>query len=389
MTEQFKRGFGAADITTAPMQRAIGEWFRLYFDTEATEQEDPCQKIPYAVVHKITRATFSEYGAQTDDPFAAQVLKAMDSVRKRAMQMALIGGECFLKPLPGPEGFRFRLVNRNHVLIFGRDADGNVTDLGLKEQVARDKSYFTLLERRTSENGFLTISNRLFRSDSPGVLGKPVELNQVAEYARLPERFTFPDKLGVGLVSLRTPVENCIDGSADPVSVYAAAVGLIHNINRNEAQLSGEFQRGESRIITSSDFMRREADGSRSFSDHIFVGLDEDPENIGVTIFSPQLREASFLARKQDYLRSVENLIGLKRGLLSQAEDVPRTATEITSSAGDYHLTVMDFRQVWEEALRQALVLCGRLGVFCGMEGARELTGEEVRFSWGNGVLFD
>ena len=46
-------------------------------------------------------------------------------------------------------------------------------------------------------------------------------------------------------------------------------------------------------------------------------------------------------------------------------------------------------QHVWEEALQQALVLCGRLGVFCGMEGARELTGEEVTCSWGNGVLFD
>ena len=381
-------GFGAGDITTPAMRRAIREWFDLYFDGKATDQEDPCQKIPYAVVHKITRAAFSEYGWEAEG-YAAKILRALDIQRKKAMQMALIGGECFLKPVPEGEGFRFRLVNRGNILVFGRDADGNITDLGLAEHITGDKFYYTLLERRSCRAGLLTITNALYRSEAPGVLGKRVGLTELPEYAGLPDSFTFPKPMGIGLAGLRTPVENCIDGSSDPVSVYAAAVGLIHNINRNEAQLNGEFQRGESRIITSSDFMRREADGSRSFSDHIFVGLDEDPENIGVTIFSPQLREASFLARKQDYLRSVESIIGLKRGLLSQVEAVPRTATEITSSSGDYHLTVMDFRQAWEDTAREALRICGALGEFYNLPGAEPLTGEEVSFRWGNGVLFD
>lgn len=384
-----QEGFDAGDVTTPAMRRAIREWFRLYFDTEATEQEDPCQKIPYTVVSKITRAVFSEYAPEAEGAFAGKILAGLDARRKKAMQMALIGGECLLKPIPQGDGFRFGVVSRANMLVFGRDGEGRITDLGTAEHLTGDQHYYTLLERRKVEDGFLTITNRLFQANSPGELGKPVALNARPEYAGLPEKFTFPERIGLGLAELRTPAQNCVDGSDDPVSVYAAAVGLIHNINRNEAQLNGEFQRGESRIITSSDFMRRESDGSRSFSDHIFVGLDEDPENVGVTIFSPQLRESSFLARKQDYLRSVENMIGLKRGLLSDPECVPRTATEITSSAGDYHLTVQDFRQAWEEAAREALRICGKLGQMYRMEGAKALNGTEVQFRWGNGVLFD
>ena len=55
---------------------------------------------------------------------------------------------------------------------------------------------------------------------------------------------------GIGLVGLKVPLENCVDGSADPVSVYAAAAGLIHNINRNERQLDREFDHGESRVFS-------------------------------------------------------------------------------------------------------------------------------------------
>lgn len=389
MRTELTAGFGAAECASTRMRQAVGQWFDLYFEREATEESDPCQQIPYTVVHKLTRAIFGEYEARAEDAFAEKVLKALDKKRKQAMQMALIGGECWLKPIPEGDGFRFGVVSRANALVFGRDSDGNVTDLGLAEQKTGERYCYTLLERRTVEDGFLTITNRLFRSDNPGTLGREVRLWEAAEYAALPEEYTFPQKIGLGLAALRTPMENCIDGSEEPVSVYAAAAGLIENINRNEAQLNGEFLRGESRIITSSDFMRREKDGSRSFRDHIFVGLDEDPESIGVTIFSPQLRESSFLARKQDYLRSVESVIGLKRGVLSQVEAVERTATEIASTAGDYNLTLVDFRECWERAAREAIALCGTLGKIYGMAGARETDGGEVTFRWGNDVLFD
>ena len=37
---------GARDCTTAAMNAAIEDWFRLYFDREVTDTEDPCQRLP-------------------------------------------------------------------------------------------------------------------------------------------------------------------------------------------------------------------------------------------------------------------------------------------------------------------------------------------------------
>jgi A118 family predicted phage portal protein len=177
---------------------------------------------------------------------------------------------------------------------------------------------------------------------------------------------------------------NCIDGSADCVSVYAAATGLIHNINRNEAQLNGEFERGESRIIVSGDMLKQ-----GKLQDHLFVGLDEDQETVGITPFSPSLREESFLARKQEYLRNVESVIGLKRGLLSEVEAAERTATEITSSAGTYNLTIIDFQKEWERTVLEALRLCGVMGKMYKVPEAHEVQEDAVSISFGNGILYD
>ena len=318
----FEDAFGAKDCTSQAMREAVREWFRLYYHREATEESDPCQQIAYTIVHKLTKTSFGEYKAVSNDEFAQQVLDALGTVRKKAMQLALVGGESWLKPVPTGDSFSFSVVSRNNVLIFGRDAQGVPMDIGAVEQTAEGRQWYTLLERRTVDrSGKLTIRNRLYCSELSDTLGRPVPLSALARYELLPEEYTFQEPLGgLGMARLITPLENCVDGSQDGVSVYAPAVGLIRNIDHNEALLNGEFDRGQSRIIASADLFRRGRDGRRQLSDKLFVGIDDNPEAVGLTIFSPELREQSFLARKQEYLRSAENIIGLKRGLLSEVE---------------------------------------------------------------------
>lgn len=386
--------FQAVDITSKEMRNAICEWYDLYFQSAADKNEDPCQRIPYTIVQKLTKTVFSEYvatPAMEKDTFVGAILSALEDKHTEAMQMALIGGECALKPVFEKTGIRFAVVPRHNILVFARSADGTMTDIGLMEQSAWDKCYYTLLERRTVDtNGYLTIRNKLYRAYDRNQLGQPVALNSLPQYAELPDEYTFQKAVGsTGLVPLRTPMVNCVDGSCEAVSVYAAAVGLIHNINVNEAQLSGEFDRGQSRIVVSSDMFGKDKDGRPVIADNVFVGMDEDPESVGFNIFSPQLREVSFLARKQEYLRNVENVIGLKRGLLSEVEAAERTATEITSSAGEYNLSIIDFQRMWEKAVKEAMRVCGVLGQLYRAEGAHEIQDDAFSIDWGNGVLYD
>ena len=386
----YAEAFQAADTTSKPMRQAIEEWFDLYFQDKPTGNEDPCQRIPYTIVNKLTKTVFSEYAATTQNEFAKAVLSALKSCSHIAMQMSLIGGECALKPVPDAKAFRFVVVPRNNILVFARNAHGEMTDIGTVEISTRGNCYFTLLERRTVDNrGYLQIRYKLFKSYNVGNLGQRVPLNSLPQYEALQEEYVFSKPVGsIGLISLRTPMVNCVDGSSDAVSVYAAATGLIHNINHNEYQLCGEFDRGESRVAVSEDVLKFEG-GKKVISDNLFVGLNEDPETTGFNIFSPPLREASFLARKQEYLRNVENIIGLKRGLLSEVEAAERTATEITSSAGDYNLTIIDFQKMWEKAVQEAMRVCNIFGQLYQIPGAQDIPEDAVTINWGNGVLYD
>jgi len=390
----FEQAFGVKDITSRAMKAAIQDWAALYYDQETTEREDPCQRIPVTIVAKLTKTAFSEYEATAakHSDYITSILGALYDCRKKAMQQALIGGCCYLKPIFGPSGLSFSVISRGNYIALGRDERDRLTEIGTAERTVQGKTYYTLLERRRVDaGGYLTIESRLYSSDDETTLGYQVPLNTLEKYAALVDSFTYPVPVGsLGLIPLRVPLENTVDGSPDPVSVYAPASALIHNINRNEAQLNLEFSNGESRIIVPDSMLRRGKDGRRGLNDHVFVGAPMLPEEANIAIFSPELREASFLARKTEYLRNVESLIGLKRGLLSEVEAQERTAKEITSSEGDYNLTIIDFQEMWETAVREAVRVCDILGRMYRVYTGPEIDPvKDVAISWGNGILYD
>ena len=389
----FEQAFGAKDITSQEMRSAIREWFNLFYGREPDKGEDPCQRIPVAVVDKLTSAVFSEYTATAEGGFAGAVLAGLSAVQEKAMQLAMIGGAAWLKPLLRRDGtVYFSVINRQNAIPLARDEMDRVCSIGTSERTVWGEVYYTLLERRTvDEKGYLTLENKLYASRVKGALGVEMPLDTLEKYAGLEPVYTYRQPVGsLGLIPLRMPLENCVDGSPDAVSVYAPAVGLIHNINRNEAQLNGEFERGESRIIVSADMMTRDKDGKRRFIDHVFTGVDADEETVGVTIFSPQLREASFLARKAEYLRNVESVMGLQRGLLSNVEAVERTATEVTSAKGGYAITITQLQKVWRDAVAEAIRVCGVLGRLYRVYDGPDIDPERaLHISFGDGVLFD
>ncbi len=376
--------FGAVDVTSDAMRQAISDWFSVYYDRTATDSADPCQRVAYTVVNKLVRTIFGEYAPSADTALGKTLLGALEPVKEEAVQLALVGGECYLRPVLQNGKLHFLTVPRDRILIFARDLQGVPTDVGCAARTRRGNRYYTLLERRTvDEKGYLTVKNQLFASSRADALGSPVALSSLKEYEKLSAAYTYARPVGsVGLVRLKTPMLNCVDGSADGVSVYASAMGLIDAVEENEAQLRGEFQRGQSRILVSRDLLDRD----KKLSDHLFVGLDEDPDRVGITIFAPNLRQQAFLDRKQEYLRNIESLVGLKKGMLSNISDSHRTATEIAASAGDFNLTVMDYQRMWYTAMQDALQLTA---VLAGLYGLPDQEPGSIAVDWGNGVLYD
>ena len=391
MKSYLEQAFGKADVTSPRMQAAVREWLTLYFG-EPRREEDPSDRLAVLIVSKLCRTVFSEYESRVAGPRAAELAPCLDrlnAVRARALQYALVGGECLLKPVPAGRGFDLVPIRRDCYVPLGRDSRGGLTAVGTMELMRQGRGGYALLERRTAGEEGLTIETRLFELTGDA-LGRELPLAALPRTASLSPSLLLPGVKGVGLATLRTPLLNCVDGGPDPVAVYAPAVGLIHAVARLEHQLGRELENGASRVFASEDLLRQDPAGRSALEDDLFVGLPDDPANVGVTVYSPALRVEQYLARKQDLLRSCESLIGLKRGILSEVEDTERTATEVSSSSGDFSLTVRDFQLMWDAAAREAMALCDALGRVYGLwRGESFDPAADLVVDWGDGVLFD
>ena len=391
MQSYLEQAFGKHDVTSAKMRGALREWLDLYYGAPRPG-EDPAPRLAALIVAKLCRTVFAEYDTRLDggaDDLTRGSLTALNAVARLAMQYALMGGECLLKPVLAGGTLDFVPIRRDCYVPLARDAHGNLLAVGTMECHSRGATRYALLERRVAGADGLTIETRLFELNGQA-LGRCVPLATLDACADLVPQLFLPGVPGVGLAVLRTPLANCVDGSADAVSIYAPAVGLLHAVARCEEQLNREFANGASRVFASEDLLRPDLHGRRALQDDLFVGLPDDPSNLGVTVYSPALREESYLARKQDLLRGCESLIGLRRGILSEteAEAEPRTATEITATSVDYDLTIRDLQAVWEAAAREALTICQALGGLYGLRTA-DAAPVTLTIDWGDGVLYD
>ncbi len=394
--------FGSADITSQEMRAAVKEWFTIFFMREATKEEDPSQRLPYAIVNKLAKAVFSEYdsGISSVDSSQSPSVKAqwLNSARRRIdqrkqelLQWACVGGECFIKPVHKSGDISYHVVRRDRYTVFARE-ENEITDIGMAAYTASGGRWYTLLERRSVDSkGYLTVRNRLFSSSNPDVLGSEVPLSTLPQYAELTREYTYKQPFGgLGMVYVRLPMVNSVDGSRDGMAVYEPAVQAIHNAYRNERQLSDEFELGRSRILVSSDMLST-APGTDApvVKDNVFAALDASAA-LPIQIFSPQLRDESYERRKQGYLKTCENLIGLKRGILSDVEAAQRTAKEITSSEGDYNLSIIDLQRMYYDALKEALRITDLWGQAWQLCDDSEVDlDSELTVDWGNGVLYD
>lgn len=396
--------FGQPDVTSQEMRDTINAWRDTYLKREGDKASDPCMRMAYVIVHKLQKGVFAEYSSDILDKektakgkWMDRNLSQLDLIRDSVLQWMLIGGECWVKPVPrpAPDGstiFTPLLVHRTDAVILAREPDGRVTSIVTAEHTARGSQYYTLLERRTVDaNGYLTIENKLYASFDRGTLGVRTALSKLDRYAQLPDLYTYPVPVGgVGMTPLRVPLANCVDGSMDAISIYEPAMGLIRNIDQNEKQLNDEFELARHRLIAPAEMLKTGRDGRRTLDDSVFVALKDIHSDLAPTAFTPQLRDEPYERREQKYLRAIENQIGLKRGMLSDAQEVEKTAFEVASTAGDYNLSLLDLQQVWFDGVREYLTLCDTLGKmyrYCD-QSAWDVT-EQLAITWGNGVLYD
>ena len=399
--QSFEDVFKAKDITSPEMLRAIMTWFSLYFDDKTDDKQDGAQRIPYIIIDGLGKAVFSEYGYSIDEgKLNGKQIKAtldnLDNVRNKAFQWAGIGGEILLKPVMKRGNFVFLVINRSNMVVLARDSEGNITDLATCEITVKSEEsksvYYQLLERRTVDNqGKCTVENRLYKSDNVNDIGSSVPLGSISEYADLQPTFCFPLALdGTGLISVKMPTVNCVDGSQDGVSIYAAAVKEILKLYDHETRSQDEYDLTAPHLVASIDVQRRDKNGRLiEIPKYITPLLDEDPTEAGLQIWNPKPNQSELEARDDQIKRAIENIIGLRRGFLSKSDVQEFTATEILSTTTKMAHLIKDLQMMWESVLPETVRVCSLLAQMYNLIGWTAADPPEVVIEWGDGILYD
>src|SRR5690606_11593570 len=127
---------------------------------------------------------------------------------------------------------------------------------------------------------------------------------------------------------LKMPMANTIDTRSPlGISVYARAVGLIEEADKQYSKILWEYEGSELAINASMDLFKDDNTLPKG-KDRLYRKLDTDVEDF-FEEWSPQIRDQSLFNGLNKLLQRIEFACGLAYGTLSDVQLVEKTAEEV------------------------------------------------------------
>jgi len=262
--------------------------------------------------------------------------------------------------------------------INGVDGSGSIYDICFYTTIKEEKgSHFLTLEERQyydEVSHTLQISNRVFRSlNAPNVytwdnLGKEeVPLTEVPLWSKVLPRYLFTSVKGTLVGYFRPAMANNSDFSSPyGLSPLVRAMPALRRVDEIYNVIDWEIEATKTRLyVDELAVTRYEEDHGEGYASGFVRSEPKLPKAILRLVgneskryfetFSPSIRDQGYLNILNAYLRQVEDIVGLSRGTLSEAErDVrSRTATEIAFSKQRTFVMVVDNQKALQQAIQQ------------------------------------
>ena len=252
------------------------------------------------------------------------------------LQDGLALGSFILKPLGGDKS---EFVSADKFVPVSFADNGMPNDvMFLTRKRTGESSWYTKVERhRFNADGNLVIENKCYHSSAESNIGLPCGLNAVPEWANIePGPITYPGMKKNDYGYFRVPLKNRVDGSACGVSIYAEAEELIRNADIQFGRLDWEYNSGERAVHVDERALRHKGGGKVSVphgKQRLYRGLNLE-QNSGELYkeYSPAMRDEAYIRGLEKAYRSIEFVVELAYGDLSDASEVDKTATEVRAS---------------------------------------------------------
>lgn len=349
-----------------PMATALQKWSLMYVN-QATwlGGEIKSLNLPASIAAEISRAVTIEMDVQISgsaraDFLAAQMLPVLNNLRTYTEYASAKGGLWF-KPYIKGDGLAVDYIQADMGYPVAFDANSQMTAAVFADQRTIGREYYTRLEYHALTDDGYHITNTVYKSSTQNALGSKVSLGSVADWADIE-----PEAMITGIdkplfAYFKMPFANNIDPTSPlGVSVYARAVDLIEQADKQWSDFLWEFESGKRAVYTSPDAFGKTTDGKPILPNkRLYRLLDLASVQIDKPGFfndyTPTLREVNLLNGLDAILKRIEFMCGLSQGTISSPETVALTATEIKMAKQRTYATITDTQKSLEDALEQLL----------------------------------
>ena len=351
------------------MTEAIELWSQMYKDKAPwLDDNTKSLNLASAIASELARLATIEMKSEitgTEDTnnkrakyLNEQYQKVIDDIRTTTEYAAALGGLIF-KPYIDGNNIAVDYVLADEFIPVKYDSAGNITAVIFIERIRKGRKIYTRLEYHDLLKEGYYISNTAYVNENGDeALGYQVPLTEVDEWADL-EPEIFIENVEKPLFGyLKMPMANTIDPRSPlGVSVYAKAVDLIKEADKQYSRILWEYEGSELAIDASIDCFKLDQNGNPVLpigKERLFRTLDYDIDSEKAEpfkIFSPAIRDESLFNGLNKLLQRIEFACGLAYGTLSDVQLVEKTAEEIKVSKQRSYSTVVDIQKAIKIAL--------------------------------------
>ncbi len=380
------------------MQGAIDQWTLLY-GGQAPWLSETVRSLglPAVLAGELARMATLEMrsslaGSARADFLDKDYQRLVHSIRPHVENACAKGGLVF-KPYVTDGRIEVDCVGAEAFIPSDYDSDGEVCGGAFISRVVRGGKIYTRIEWHYFTDGTYHVHNTVYVSDNKDTLGKEVSLQSVPEWESI-EPHTEIKGLKRPLFSyFKMPFANKLDpDSPIGVSVFANAVSLIEDADRQYSRLLWEFEGGELAIDADADALRYDKKDPNGRLPHgkerLFrrVNIQQGDSDL-YEVFSPTLRDASLINGLNEILIRIEDACGFARGTVSKLTGtVEKTAEEIKASRQKTYALVCDTQRALQHALEG---LAEAMDALCDLYGLCPAGEVNTSFAFDDSVVCD
>lgn len=379
-----KNAIGEDIAMSNSMAQAIRLWSDMYEDGEKLN-------LPAAISRELARLISiemkSEITGGSRGEFLNQKYNEIIQNIRGPLEHGCAKGGLILKPYVKDKEIMVDYIQADAFFPLAFNNSGKITAAVFVERIVKGSKYYTRLEKHVLKGTAYTISSKAYLSFNEGTLGNTVSLDSVDEWSSLVEEITISNVKKPLFGYFKPAIANTVDPKSPlGVSVYADAVELIEEANRQFERLLWEFESGERALYANTMAFKRDKNGRPILPDKkLYKTLDVEDNDL-FKEWTPTLRGEELNKGLDGMLRKIEFNCGLAYGTLSDMQNVDKTAEEIKASKQRSYATVSDNQRALKNALED---LVYAMDVWCTLYNLAPISKNEISFEFDDSIVAD